>query len=321
MTYFYVKTTQNAFGGGPIPWDINQSYTGQTNANISEVHTFGASTANQAWVTFTRAAGGRVNLPATDLGQLGSDFTIQGPSALPQLNVSGYFNAGGALAGPVTTSDFYSLRDIVTMTKGKHSLIFGGELALDKGMFVGNLYNFGVFTFQNSAPTTTGNALADFVTGQVSTMEQDTPYHTLLSAWHTAVFLQDNYRITPRFTANLGLRWDIDTPPVESSNLTAAFVPGQQSTVGSICATGYAVPRRASWSHPRHRGHTRWHHVSPRLGFCVGSVGRWQDRFVSRRRWNLLRHHQRQRMESARQRAAVRDSPDLQLHYLTDAPV
>jgi hypothetical protein len=266
VTYFYVKTTQNAFGGGPIPWDINQSYTGQTNANISEVHTFGASTANQAWVTFTRAAGGRVNLPTTDLGQLGSDFTVQGPSALPQLNVSGYFNVGGALAGPVTTSDFYSLRDIVTMTKGKHSFSFGGELALDKGMFVGNLYNFGVFTFQNSAPTTTGNALADFVTGQVSTMEQDTPYHTLLSAWHTAVFVQDNYRITPRFTANLGLRWDVDTPPVESSNLTAAFVPGQQSTVVPSAPLGMLFPGDKGVT----RGivATRWHHVSPRLGFA-----------------------------------------------------
>ena len=92
VTYFFVKTTQNAFGGGPIPWDINQSYTDQTNANISEVHTFSPTTANQAWLTFTRAAGGRVNLPATDLGKFGSDFTIQGPSGLPQLNVSGYFN-------------------------------------------------------------------------------------------------------------------------------------------------------------------------------------------------------------------------------------
>ncbi len=62
VTYFFVRTTQNAFGNGPIPWDINQSFTDQTNANVSEVHTFSASTANQAWLTFTRAAGGRVNL-------------------------------------------------------------------------------------------------------------------------------------------------------------------------------------------------------------------------------------------------------------------
>jgi len=271
MTYFFVRTTQNAFGNGNFTWDVNQSYTNQTNANISDVHTFGPTTANQLWITFTRAAGGRVNLPTTNLGQLGSSFTIQGPSALPQLTVSGYFGVGGALAGPVTTSDFYSLRDMVSMTKGQHTLVYGGEFALDKGMFAGNLYNFGVFTFQNSAPTTTGNALSDFVTGQVNTMEQDTPYHTLTSAWHTAFFVQDNYRITPRFTANLGLRWDFDTPPVESSNYTAGFVPGQQSTVVPSAPLGMVFPGDKGIG----RGIVamRWHHISPRVGFAWDPFG------------------------------------------------
>jgi hypothetical protein len=271
LTYFYVKTTQNAFGNGNFNWDINQSYTGQTNVNISDVHTFNANTANQAWVTFVRAAGGRVNLPTTNLGQLGSTFTIQGPSALPELTVSGYFAVGGALAGPVTTTDFYSVRDMISMVKGKHTFDFGGELALDKGMFVGNLYNFGVFTFQNSAPTTTGNALSDFVTGQVNTMEQDTPYHTLESAWHTALFVQDNYRITPRFIANLGVRWDVDTPPVESSNLTATFVPGVQSTVVPSAPLGMLFPNDKGVA----RGivSPAWYHVSPRIGFAWDPFG------------------------------------------------
>lgn len=265
-TYFFVRTTQNASGNGPIIWDTNQSYTNQTNANVSDVHTFNSTTANQAWLTFTRAAGGRVNLPATDLSKFGSKFTIQGPSGLPELNISNYFNAGGALAGPVTTSDFYSLRDMVTMTKGKHTIVVGGELALDKGMFAANLYNFGVFSFSSSAPTTTGNGLSDFVTGQVNTMEQDTPYHTLMSAWHTAVYVQDSYRITPRFTADLGLRWDIDTPPVESSNLTAAFVPGQQSTVVPSAPLGMVFPGDKGIG----RGivGTKLHHISPRVGFA-----------------------------------------------------
>jgi hypothetical protein len=270
-TYFFIRTTQNAFGNGPIPWDVNQSYTNQTNANISDVHSFNATTANQAWATYTRAAGGRVNLPTTNLGQLGSSFTIQGPSGLPELNISGYFNAGGALAGPVTTSDFYSFRDMVSTTKGKHTLYYGGEFALDKGMFVGNLYNFGVFSFSSSAPTTTGNGLSDFVTGQVASMEQDTPYHTLESAWHTALFVQDNYRITPRFTANLGVRWDIDTAPVESQNLTAGFVPGQQSTVVPSAPLGMVFPGDKGIG----RGivGTKYHHVAPRIGFAWDPFG------------------------------------------------
>ena len=58
-----------------------------------------------------------MNVPAVSLGDLGSSFTIQGPKALPQLSVSGYFNAGGALAGPVSTTDFYGLRDVVSLIK------------------------------------------------------------------------------------------------------------------------------------------------------------------------------------------------------------
>jgi hypothetical protein len=270
-TYFYLSSTQNAYGNGNLIWDINQSYSKQQNLNLSDVHTFSSATINQAWFNFTRVAGGRVNLPQVSLGDLGSDFTIQGPKGLPELTVSGYFSVGGALAGPVTTTDFYSLRDLVSMNKGKHSINFGAELALDKNMLVGNLDNFGVFTFQTSAPTTTGNALGDFVTGQVNTMEQDTPYHGLLSDWHTALFVQDDYRVSPRLTANLGLRWDIDVPPVESSNLTGTFVPNVQSTVVASAPLGLLYP--GDKGVPRGIVDLRWHHISPRVGLAWDPFG------------------------------------------------
>ena len=138
-------------------------------------------------------------------------------------------------------------------------------------MIVGNLDNFGVFTFQTSAPTTTGNALGDFVTGQVNTMEQDTPYHGLLSDWHTALFVQDDYRVSPRLTANLGLRWDIDVPPVESSNLTGTFVPNVQSTVVSSAPLGLLYP--GDKGVPRGIVDLRWHHISPRVGVAWDPFG------------------------------------------------
>ena len=267
VTYFYIKSTQGAYGGGNIPYMVTNSITGQTNANISDVHTFSSSTANQAWLTFTRAAGGRVNTPTTNLGQFGSDFTIQGPSGPPDLSISGDFSAGGGLAGPVTVSDWYQIRDMVTMTKGKHTINYGGEFALDKTMFLGNLDNYGILNFSAStstparAPlreTSTGNAMSDYVTGQLSSMEQDTPYHTLMSAWHTAVYLQDSYRITPRFTANLGLRWDIDTAPVESSQPRVCVCSRPAIHHKSDCADGTVVPRRQG-----HRTRHNHHEIPP----------------------------------------------------------
>ena len=275
VSYFYLNTTQNAngdSGSAPIPYTINQSFAKQTVVNMSEIHTLSPTTANQGWFTFTRVAGGRVNLPAgVDLGSLGSTFTTQGPKTLPNISVSGYFSAGGALAGPVSDTDLYSVRDMVSMVKGKHSLDFGGELSLEKDMIVGNLDNFGIFTFASSAPTSTGNALADLITGQVSTMEQDTPYHGLMSNWYYSFFLQDTYRVMPRLTLNLGLRYDIQLSPVESSNLTATFDPGVQSTKVPSAPLGMLFPGDSGV--PRGIADNRLHHISPRVGVSWDPFG------------------------------------------------
>ncbi len=272
VSYFYLNTLQNAYGGGNIPYTTTQSYAKQTVVNLSDIHTISPTTANQGWFTFTRVAGGRVNLPTgVGMEDLGSKFTTQGPKTLPQLSVSGYWNAGGGLAGPVSDTDFYSLRDMISTVKGKHTIDYGGELSLEKDMIVGNLYNFGVFNFASSAPTSTSNALADFVTGQVSTMEQDTPYHGLMSDWYYSAFLQDTYRIKPRVTLNLGVRYDLQTSPVESQNLTATFVPNVQSTKVPTAPLGMLFPGDSGV--PRGIAPNRYHHISPRVGVSWDPFG------------------------------------------------
>jgi hypothetical protein len=271
VSYFYLNTLQNAFGTGNIPYSTNQSFARQQNADISEVHTMGSASANQAWLSFTRVAGGRVNLPATSLGALGSSFTIQGASALPQIIVSGYFTAGGALAGAVSDTDFYSVRDVVSTTKGRHALNFGGEASLEHDMFVGNLDNFGIFTFTSTTPGSTGNAMADLVTGKVGTMEQDTPYAGLFSNWYYSLFVQDTYHIAPRLTVNLGLRYDLQTPFVESRNHIATFVPNVQSTTIPSAPKGLLFPGDAGVT----RGivPTQNTHFSPRIGIAWDPFG------------------------------------------------
>jgi hypothetical protein len=270
-SYFFLKTTQNAYGNGNIPYMINQSYSHQHVVNISDVHTINANTTNQAWLTLTRIVGGRTNLPTVGLEDLGSTFTTQGPKTLPQLSISGYFSAGGALAGPVNATTFYSVRDMISKTHGKHSLDFGGEISLEKDPVAGNLENFGNFSFSKSAPTTTGNALSDFITGQVSTMEQDTPYYAVTSNWYYALFLQDTYRIAPRLTLNLGLRYDMQQAPVESHDRNATFVPNVQSTKMPSAPLGMLFP--GDKGVPRGITDNRYHHISPRIGVSWDPFG------------------------------------------------
>ena len=245
-TYFYSKNVLGNSPGGNVPWTINNNVSAGTNINLSDVHTFSPTTANQTWLTYTRAAGGRVNLPFTGpasqtLASYGSNFLLQGPVSLPTIAETN-FSATATNAGPFTGSDNYELRDMVSLVKGKHSLFIGGEFGLDKTMFDANLLNFGSISFATSAPTSTGNVTSDWVTGQASSFEQDSPYTTHLSTWHYAAFAQDNYRVTPRFTANIGIRWDIDTPPVDPHNRTESFVPGQQSTVAPLAPKGLCSP-------------------------------------------------------------------------------
>jgi hypothetical protein len=274
-TYFFSRNVLKNSPGGNIPWTWNQVASNSTNINLSDVHTFSPTTANQAWLTFTRAAGGRVNLPLTGpasqtLTSYGSNFLLQGPPSLPTISETN-FSATATNAGPFTGSDNYELRDMVSMIKGRHSFFIGGEFGLDKTMFDANLLNFGSLSFATSAPTSTGNVTSDWVTGQASATEQDSPYTTHLSTWHYALFVQDNFRITPRFTANLGVRWDIDQPPVDPHNRTESFIPGQQSTVAPLAPKGIVFPGDSGVG----RGiiATPYYHVSPRLGFAWDPFG------------------------------------------------
>jgi hypothetical protein len=282
VTYFHITTASTPSGGGNVNWTGNQSKSVQTNANISDVHSFSASTANQAWLTFTRAMGGRIFLPVTGpanqtLASFGSNFLLQGPTGMPFINGAGFQTDNGAPnAGPITGSDNYEFRDMVTITKGKHNLSLGGEYALDKTMFAANLDNYGTFNFSTSGPTSTGVTIADLATGQVNSMEQDSPYATHLSSWHYAVFAQDNYRLTPRLTVNLGVRWDIDPFPVDAHNRTATFVSGVQSTIAistptSVVPKGILFPGDAGVS--RSLVNTQYGHISPRLGIAWDPFG------------------------------------------------
>jgi outer membrane receptor protein involved in Fe transport len=152
---------------------------------------------------YTRAFGSRVSYPQASLGDLGSMFAIQGPPNLPNIGVTGYFNLGEQISGPLAGNNFYALRDLVSSVKGKHNITFGAEESLNKDIQTTNLNNFGNFAFNGSI---TGNGLADFLLGIPSAVGQDQPVSPETNTWDTAFFLEDDYRVSPRLTLNLGLR-------------------------------------------------------------------------------------------------------------------
>jgi hypothetical protein len=249
-------------------WSVQQFNWRQHNANASDTWTFSPNAVNQFWATYTRNFGGRLNLPQTSLGDLGSQFRIQGTPSLPQIAVTGYFTLGQAIAGPVAGSNFYSMRDMVSYTRGKHTLKFGGELSLNKDVQQTLLNNYGVFSFTNAK---TGNALADFMLGLPATMNQDAPVTALDNFWVAGLFLQDDYRVSRRLTLNLGLRYELQTAPTDPFDREATFKAGVQSTVLPTAPTGLLVvgdPGVGRGIVPTPKAH-----FSPRIGIAWDPMG------------------------------------------------
>jgi hypothetical protein len=263
---------------GNIPWAVQAYNWRQHNLNLSDTWTPTSTWANQAWLTYTRNFGSRLNLPGTALGDLGSDFSIQGPHSLPQIAVTSYFTAASAIAGPEAGTNFYSVRDVATHTIGRHTLAFGGEQALGKDVQETLLNNYGVFTFNSNTVTdSTSKAkltvpgLVNFELGLPTSLSQDAPVTGYTNTWLTGLFVQDDYRILPRLTLNLGLRWDIQTPPTDPFNRESSFQIGQQSTVVPSAPTGALFVGDPGVN----RGvvPVRWHHFSPRVGFAWDPFG------------------------------------------------
>jgi len=92
------------------------------------------------------------------------------------------------------------------------------------------------------APTTTGNALSDFVTGQVSTMEQDTPYHSLISNWDLTGFLQEQLSCLAKRHAKPWTALGPTDIPSGIADLAATFVLEFSRYEGSSAPLGQLFP-------------------------------------------------------------------------------
>ena len=269
-SYYETSGNNSVLPGGNLPWSMQSFNWRQQNINASDTFTINPNTVNQFWVTYTRNFGGRLNTPEISLHDLGSTFLPQGPPSLPSITVTGYFTLAQSIDGPVAGTNFYSTRDVFSYTRGRHTLKFGGELALDKDIQQTLLNNYGVFSFTGSK---TANALSDFLTGLPVTMNQDAPITALDNFWLGSLFAQDDFRITPRLTLNLGMRWEIQTPPTDPFNREGTFEQGVQSQVlkGANVPNGLLVVGDPGIG----RGivSTQWKHFAPRVGIAFDPVG------------------------------------------------
>jgi Carboxypeptidase regulatory-like domain/TonB-dependent Receptor Plug Domain len=335
LDYFQSNGTQaNLPSGSNLPgWAVNDYNYRQQTANISDVWTVSSKSVNQAWLSFTRMLGGRISTPGISLAAYGSDLNVQGAPSLPDINVANFFHLANAISGPVAGDNVYGLRDVFNTTRGKHSIYVGGEIYLEKDRLETLLNNYGTFSFTNSTvPNTasgqstyikTGVALADFLIGHPNSMGQDSPDDANANYWNYGVFGQDDWRITPSLTLNLGIRYDVQTAPTDTQRRYAIFKPGVQSTVSPNAMPGQLFPGDPGV--PQGGVDTNYNHVSPRVGFAYdpyrngktvfhGGAGLFFDS-VGGNEWMLSQNFQ---PFAVRETAAFSHVSSLQNIYSTD---
>jgi hypothetical protein len=264
-------------------WSYSNYVARQQNANVSDIWTIGSRTINQAWVSYTRQFGGRVAVPGNStFADFGSDFGISGSPSRGQISISSWFTLGQAITGPKDGANNYGVRDVLTTTRGKHSLYVGGEAGLEKDFQLTSLNNYGVFAFTTAAKTRTSNALSDFIEGMPNTMEQDTGEYAEANYFNYGLFAQDDWHILPTLTLNLGVRYDWQQAPTDTQNRQTNFIPGQQShafanvnisgkTGNQLAPIGMLFPGDPGV--PKGGAFTPSDHVSPRIGFAFDPFG------------------------------------------------
>ena len=182
---------------------------------LNETHIFGPSLTNEARVGFNR-----VNITFTPNAQLnaadfGIDTGVDQAIGLPQMAITGFnFNLGGPAGFPQGRADTtVVVSDTLSYLRGNHSFKFGGEAR----RFYNNNFNLdtGSFTFPSLSAFT--SALANQFTITIGDRSSAIIQNSF------GFYVQDNYKVRPNVTLELGLRYDWNMTPTERYNRFVVF--------------------------------------------------------------------------------------------------
>jgi hypothetical protein len=291
LSYFLLNNRQlQDLGGFTQAWSYSNYNNIQQNANVGDVWTLSGRTVNQLYLSYSRQDGGRIPVSSDPtkktLADFGSDLGVVGTPSLSNISVGGVegFTLSQAITGPKAGANVYAIRDVLTTTRGHHSLYVGGEAGLEKDFQLTSLNNYGTFTFSttngaSSARTT--NALSDFVSGVPVGFGQDTGLYANANYFNYGVFAQDDWRILHNLTINLGIRYDWQQAPTDPQHMQSNFTPGVQShafqnvtvigTTKTLAPIGMLFPGDPGV--PVGGAFTPNNHASPRVGFAYDPYG------------------------------------------------
>jgi hypothetical protein len=231
-------------------WQINPSFTNEFRIGL-----------NRETTALTQADYGR-NL-AQQFGIPGVNFSPQ-TSGLPAIAVAGLFSVGDSLLTPLyLASTDWNISEKLVGIKGRHILRFGFDYQHELGSTGYLVYGRGYYTYLNLTTSSVvgtpgGNAFASFLTGAPYEVLRDTFAPGLIGLISSRVgfYAQDDIKLAPSLTVNIGARYDLMPYPHEMHNRLSNFDP----------ATGTMV--LAGANAPANLVRTDYHDIAPRIGLA-----------------------------------------------------
>jgi outer membrane receptor protein involved in Fe transport len=211
-----------------------------------------------------------------DPSSLGIDFGT-GKLSLPEFDFGGVFENLGATAFSIPrgrTSQSFQFLDNFTWIRGRHNIKFGAEFRraaiknfndnLERGLITFSPDNSGLALCTGATPPASCDdpgavVLANYYLGNTFALANvgNTNRNTFNNG--LSFFAQDDFRMSPNFTWNVGVRWEYFGPISEEHNLLSNLGrDGQLAMVGTDGVNG-AYPRDLN-------------NFGPRLGFAWNAL-------------------------------------------------
>jgi hypothetical protein len=204
-------------------------------------------------------------------------IAAQNDIRFPRIDITGLTSLGQAnSAGIAFVPTSHNFVGDMTMIRGQHTVKTGFEyrkLFLNfwqENIPAGNFSFTTLWTQLGPNTATGGNALASLLLGLPGSGTQGNNIFVSTASSYYAGYAQDEYRVTPSLTLNIGLRYEVDVPRTERHNQLSWFdawapsplngqVPGLPNLMGAM---RFATPTQ------RTQGPTDWNNFGPRFGFA-----------------------------------------------------
>jgi hypothetical protein len=193
------------------------------------------------------------------------------------ITATGAFVLGGGAASPGAQHNgpLWSIVEDMSWVKGSHQIGFGGAIYQQRLNYFSGVNAVGTATFDGNQ---TGLLLGDFMVGRPVTFAQGTVYGFYTRQFYDALYVQDNWKITPRLTLNYGVRWEPYLAPYNNRGEnehfdSARFAQNLHSSVFTNAPAGLVFPGDPQYTSGKYINGPKWNKFFPRVGLAWDPKG------------------------------------------------